>query len=1326
MFQKSLRLLLALGMLLLLGVVAFAFLDRTGPDDYLAAAERLIARGELARAIALLDRAEHAPRVQRVPARRERLLRLRYDAYTRLGNANGALRDVDLLLRDLPGDETLQLDRIRLLALDGKGTTAVQAALQFLERHPGHGRALELAGEASQSGYQPALAALLELIARELPAADQAAARGCVWSHVFRPAGDPEIAVAEQQLAAFFARDARLTTLWQSTRNDLAAVRRAAQEALGWFRQSLEGAGTPVAAFRAFALSLDQSRRIDDLLVLCEIYRRRFNHEYVDEAGASAAWALLRDEQYAAAAAVCDRWLTSRALDARIAAQRVGQGTIDLLVARAWAAWRSESLPLARAAWRDVDLLRKVANFDAVPITAAVLQLLGREAERAERSLGFAVAALARASPPVDRLDLLPAFATALLDLQQERGTGDDAQQQVLRTWRQARPRSIDPLLAQAEHLLARGQLPGALATIEDARVLAPTDPRLFPAYLAVMRRHAASFGHDGDTLLAQCLRLRTTLPEVRQPIGYLFCGEAALAQQKTAIALRCARAAVDAFPNAAAPRLLLVRAQLAAGNARDAASSSLDLVRLLPPDGETADLALQAHRQADADVRPLLAALLPAPVASSSLTIALLREALRRSPATAVAFVPDDRTTSPPLRALAAHALAAAGDAAAAAALLDAPEAFAASDAAPLRADLAQAFAALCRAAAPTTDDGTLEVITARRLVALRLDDPAAVPALLAAAAALAPSHPRTALLVQTRALAAATPEQRDGASLILHGELLLRAKRYLPAAQAWTAALAFADGAAVAERLLRLCLALERDERAQAVAGLVAKHTDAALAAWCGASDAARELLSRDVLADPADLATHCLLALSSEVPGADWPRVTGEELQQRLELLALLREPALAPFLEARVQALIAREGPSRTNRLLLARARAAQGDGALASALHATLEADGKADLVLFREVALAASVPGYALPPTLSAKLQVASTAGQLAPSPTTLAFALRQMEDSARPAAPAIADQLRLSTWLLLPQHAPLGGADLELVTRRHRPADAWFIIDQALTGPWASDRPALLDALHRLGDELLRTETRFANPIGAAARRYLASDGPRGSIVHLLLRHGDRLGQNAPRGDARKELLLQHLTAVADGRDCDEWLPSTVQMLVAIEGVSATVARLDALLREQPTATALWRERTRVLVGTHDARQAVDQLRMVLARGASPDHRLMLLALAGEVRATRLGDDAAFAALPLPLRESPAGRAAAAWLALRQGRADEALAHFGAAPDRADGMHLFGRGLAALQSSSADAIATARAAFEQLARDYASSSAARNAGSFARQLAGR
>jgi hypothetical protein len=92
--------------------------------------------------------------------------------------------------------------------------------------------------------------------------------------------------------------------------------------------------------------------------------------------------------------------------------------------------------------------------------------------------------------------------------------------------------------------------------------------------------------------------------------------------------------------------------------------------------------------------------------------------------------------------------------------------------------------------------------------------------------------------------------------------------------------------------------------------------------------------------------------------------------------------------------------------------------------------------------------------------------------------------------------------------------------------------------------------------------------------------------------------------------------------------------------------------------------------------------------------------------------------------ALPAELRGSPLGKYAAAMMALRAGRADEALAALGDAPARADGMHLYALAMAALQSSAPDGRERALAAFQALHRDYASSSLARNAGSFAIQLA--
>ena len=71
-------------------------------------------------------------------------------------------------------------------------------------------------------------------------------------------------------------------------------------------------------------------------------------------------------------------------------------------------------------------------------------------------------------------------------------------------------------------------------------------------------------------------------------------------------------------------------------------------------------------------------------------------------------------------------------------------------------------------------------------------------------------------------------------------------------------------------------------------------------------------------------------------------------------------------------------------------------------------------------------------------------------------------------------------------------------------------------------------------------------------------------------------------------------------------------------------------------------------------------------------------------------------------------------------------GRLSRALALLDGAPPRADGLHLYATAQALLQSREADGSARARTVLETLARDYASSSLARNAGSFASQLGPR
>ena len=169
MFKKSLLILMLCGFLTLAATVGYVLLRFRGPEDTLREAQGKLAAGAYADVIALLNQAEPSASIVNNKKLREQLWRLRYAANEQLDNPGGALKDVDnLLANGHANDIDLRLDQISLLAKDGQGDEARQAAKQFIEKHPDHGRGLELAGEACQTAYQPLLTQLRDLIADAL------------------------------------------------------------------------------------------------------------------------------------------------------------------------------------------------------------------------------------------------------------------------------------------------------------------------------------------------------------------------------------------------------------------------------------------------------------------------------------------------------------------------------------------------------------------------------------------------------------------------------------------------------------------------------------------------------------------------------------------------------------------------------------------------------------------------------------------------------------------------------------------------------------------------------------------------------------------------------------------------------------------------------------------------------------------------------------------------------------------------------------------------------------------------------------------------------
>lgn len=1315
MLRRGLQVLLGAVMLWLAAIVGIAVLRVRGPDDVLGEAQRLMTRGAHLAAAQLLQQAERSPALRADASRHERLLRLRLQANTELGRVAEARRDLDELVRSGRGEtDALQLDAIRLLAMAGDGDGARAAALAFLQRRPEHSRALELAGEACQTIYQPLLHELLQRLDRDLPRLDREPARAAVLAFVYRPDGDAEVAAALATLRRLHERTPRLGTRWREFERDLQPARERVQEALDFSQRSVASGGEPVAAFRAVALALDQSDRIDDLLLQCEIHRRRFRHVYADEAGAASAWALVRTGQYAAALATCERWLIPGSTLERLAQNRIGAGTNELMLARAWSAWQLQDRDALLRAWGDVaPLFERKRTGLHIQLTGALLQAIGGDLANAIPGLGMSADYAVRRPPPIGQVDLVPAIVRLRLELQQQAGAPEGDVQAALRVWQRARPASIEPDLALATILQDRGQAVAALAALDGANARAPGDPRVFELRLELLRRFGQTTGQDGPALLQQCVRRGIAIPEVRDPVGYLLCGEAALAQRSLWIAGACARAATDAFPHERAPRLLAIRVALADDRAADAAAEARSLLDLLPPDADTLALARSALRAAglpgDHLLAPAMATMAPEP----SLQAELLRHALARRAATALEFAPPAASAAdapPGLRVLTAHALAAAGRADAAGDLLAA--AAPAADLVP-PADAARAFAAWITAAAG--DDAVLATEVARRTAAwpaLAGGDPAVV----AAAAAMGRDRPRTALELLRAALQHTPAAARTGQAFRLAADLAARLGEWRDSETYGARALAFADAGDAAETLARRALAHGDGDRAQRWWAAVALPGDAALAARFGRADAAAALLAADAARDGTDLLLQATLAAIGLPALVDW-RPDPALAHERLELLACLRDPATARLLLPRLAALVERDPAGRTGRLLLARARAHAGDLAAAQALHAELHAASPVDPVLWREVAYCAAVPGYEVDAQLAVALVAARRAGLLAAAPATATLALElERRECLASGDRSGADALRAEAFAGTAPPVRFDAEDLEAVCRTLPPAAATALLERVLQAGSAVEPERVLDRMAALAPA--------AGDAGlAAVRRAIDHHGARGAAVHLLL--------PPLRGDSdvlarRRALLHAHLDAVAAGADDAAWLVATVRELRATEGAEAAVAALDERLQRAATALDLWQARAELVRGTADEAPAIARLRAALRHVDAPERQLAAITLAAEARQQTPADAATFAALPPAVRDSAAGGYAGALLALRAGRPDDALAGLAAAPPREDGMHLVLRALAELQGRADDAVPRALAALQQLERDYRSSSLARSAGSFVRQLSPR
>ncbi len=1329
MFQKSFQILTVCALATLAAIVGYAALRLNGPEDTLARAEAKFAAGNFGEVVSDLDLAQRGARFARSPELQARLWRLRYQAFAALDDPTSALEDLRPLLERVGDAEPeLLLDEIRLLARADEGELARQRGRAFCEAHPEDSRALELTGEACQSAYQQLLRELQVKLEHELGQRRRAAARKALLAYLYRPAGDGEVTRAIAKLEEMYASEPRLRAAWPDVSAQADDLRVRVQEGLSFFERSLALGGEPVAAFRAVATAYEQSGRLDDLFFACEIQRRMFDHAYVPESGAWAAWARLQTALPAAALQTVDRWLKVDDVEAYAQAGTLSTASEDLALARALASWQLRD---RAEIGKSVALAVKLRAFELGALPALWAGLAGmrtlhstpnpvQAADNLQRLLKVALSRPA----PLYRPDLAAEFAPALLDNLLQNSAPEPEVLAMLASWRAGRPESPEPHLATANYLRSLGRTAAALAALSDAEKVAPEDQRMFPLRVELSQQHYAPTSQSGPNLLAQCAQNRRALPEVEDPIGYVLCAEAALQQPEALaaqIALVNARAAVGAFPQANLPRQLELRALLAQGRTAEAVEVADLTVRSVVPDAATLQLAIDAKRRAGVALRDLALVAMPRVASNLALQIELLRIAVEDAPTTATQYLrPEMLVPDAPLdaRALGALALARAGRVEEAEAAL--------AKLGPQRADgdralVMAAFTGWLSARAERTDDAALCADAGALRDALGLDDLTQEP-LLDAAAALADSHPKTARTLLLRSLSVASADERTGARYALLGALSADQDDLRAAKAAWLAALGFPDRGEAAERLARYYL-LEGDEpRAARAYALVDAPTDAALAARMGRLQIGGALLAQQLKLDAADLVAHATLATFGQVSLVDWePPTDPEVLAQRLELLSCLADPALAAFAVPRAKEMADAAPEARTHRLLLAHALADADDGAGAAAQHAPLLRGVPPTAILLREVAYASGVDGYALDDGLRLRVVDAISKGGAAGSPMTLRFGATSVIASFEAGGfTDAAKKTRLTQLLATPNLQPWTQADLALITESLPPQQACITLHALLSGPHAGDRDALLAAYYRLAPAALEGAPQIEEALVAIAAQHLKSDGAQAQIVHFLLDHpvdGVALQTEA--------MLVAHLERVARAEDGSETLRASADRLVEAVGVARSEALVHALLESYPTSLPLWALQTKLRAQMLDGAEALAALRRVLSHAVEPGAELSFLALAGAEHSLTEADIERLAALPDELLGTPAGRYVQAVFALRQGQPDAAREHFAAAAPQVDGRHLFLWALADLESE-AGTVEQAQARLQQLLADYPSSSWARHAGSFVRQLSPR
>jgi hypothetical protein len=1376
MLRRSLLIFLGFVLLSLLLTVGYAISGLSGPETALREAGQALQRGRPDDALRIIAQAEKSlgPTGGSVQLRRKLLeLRCRCNLATR--NYAHAREDLEQLVNG-PGKDDLNLNQelVRVLIQGDDPEAALKHAIRLLNRTPGDGRTLELAGEASQKLYRKKLEHIFDYLKGLLSEAKYRDAADALLPYLYRKDSDPLAQKGKRDFQEVLRQFDPLALLDERLQRDIDEARALIDDAQRYFIRSLETGGTPVAAYNGLAYALTQGKREDDLVALSETYLRRFDHSFTITAAINIMQVHFAAHRFRAVVALADRFLPEAEWKARYKERKLTAdiGAFMLLKARAL-----YGLEDREGLQRLNQTLKGIAEATPFKMEVESIFAKGFEQDLAGESwaLEQTLAELTwrtdmQAKPTIGEDLLVYAFRMRLRALERCVDATVDPMvhlQQVFRWWIEFRKDDPEPYLrrakyrihykrpfeawADAQELLKKSRLQRrpktAAETVKDPKEEEPRQS-LEEEALRVLADAAnlyfAQSGRDSDALLQQCLRLRTEMPkEVDDPIQYLALARRALEPKPKAwprIALACAREASQRFPWARWPRYLQAEADLQLGEFERAARMMEKMRESYPDDLTALHYLREARYRAGLSNDRLLFDVALSGEVTSELAMTLVRRALARHDyAAATRFAAKALPTNPSdaeIPMLVATTLAAAGETAAARAVLRPWVAFLSTLPRRVAGRMVEQYLGLA-----AKENDTAEVQTFGAAAAALLADDADALFRIAHVLADAGETGRAYEVVRMVFDDPVHAPRRTGEHYLLAGRLALELGLYRVAEDHLTAAMTFEDGD---EATVLLAVMLVRDERVDEARDALRDHiaTDlagAALAVELDLAEQAGPWIRYTLEHDPTNVGANCIRAIADphapvesfyrEAATAapdrlidifmmlDQPGFTAEALRDAQELADELPGSPVSGYLLGR--ALIAADRLPNATEVLghVARNHAFLPAYDELVRILGTTNPDALNDIGFQTTISTLVTSSGGASPPRLRAvvlKNVAAAIAKQTDPSAANRDWLVALWTDQARETQPG-----RSEVDVLIDFDRPLGALQVvdflyERITKERLPEFfAWFA--ERVQRILAEDPT----------DEVLAAITERVDT-------WMGRHGRYGSLVHIKLAEMDRQagGDRSKLSNAdleeERQLLEAHLDLFDEGVDWDEAvLQRSLERLVAIDGRDVVLERVEGLLHDDPSLLRMWVLRARLLEQQGKDEDALHGLSWLFPYVNDPEVLLEYSRIAAESGlATQADEERLLRDLDAEAAETPEASLVRGLLAVRMGRPEEAEEFLAKAAPRPDGAHIYFRALAYLAIPGDEATQHAAELLRQFDAGYGDSNLSEIAAHLAVQLA--